>query len=293
MDIFKKEKLNLSQQLSIWHDLIGRAVELNERFNSPFRSSSSMSCTLSEYNGHIVFGSFSEKDKPFNGWTAEKAYIFLRGTDFKHLLSVQKSITQKPKATLVPHIIEWDKKSLMYWYNLGIVPQKHLVAPIDSYLIKKVTYPKLPAFVYLYPNEPKIYCPFEKKDFKWRGLVKKNTTVFVDNKKETILISKSYKDQLTAQSILGKTISYIHVQSETFFFDGNMYDKVIEHKNILLLFDNDETGIKNATSLSLKINAKVLFVPEKKDLSEYYSLVGRYRCFKFLKESLNENTLEK
>ena len=280
MDLFKRKPLSISEQMDVWHNVIGRAVGLNERFDSPFRNTASRSCLLEEYHGKIIFSSFSEKDKPFNGWTCEKAYQFLKGGDFRHLLKTQRSFDVKPKvkSKLVPNYIEWNKQSILYWRNIGINPMVNtIIKPINSYLIQKVNHPKLPAFVYEYSDGIKMYAPYENKSFKWRGTINKNTTVWVKNGSNTLLISKSYKDQLCAESLLGTTLDYYHIQSE-----GQILDRVFEYEKIFVLFDNDEVGIKKGNELATQFNGIAIFTPEEKDLSEYYLLVGRKNTFKWL-----------
>lgn len=288
MLLFKNEPLSLGEQLSIWHEVIGKGVNLHERFNSPFRPSKSMSCSLHEYYGKILFGSFSEKDKPFVGWTAEKAHIFLKGTDFRHLLKYQKGYEVRTKTTsrIVPNYIDWDEESFSYWMSLGVNPINTIVKPINSYLIQKVTRPRLPAFCYDYPNEPKIYCPFESKTFKWRGMVRKNTTVFVKNNSTTLLVSKSYKDQLVAQSLFPTQLDYCHSQSEKYFFDSPLLDEVIAYPRKFTLYDNDDVGLVRGKEVAKEIGGKAIFVPEGKDLAEYYKIVGRKKTFQWLKENI-------
>jgi len=279
MNIFKQKPLTISEQLDVWHNVIGRAVELNERFDSPFRTSNSRSCSLQEFNGKVIFGSFSEKDRPYNGWTCEKAYQFLKGGDFKHLLKAQRVFDIKPKVKgkLIPNIIPWNKVSLDYWRNLGVNPLNTIIKPIDSYLIQKVNRPRLPAFVYCYEDGMKMYAPFETKAFKWRGTVNKNTTVWVKNGSKTLLISKSYKDQLVAESLLGTVLDYYHVQGET-----QTINVSFDYEHIFVLFDNDEVGIKKGNEIADHFNGTAIFTPEEKDLAEYYTLVGRKNTFKWL-----------
>jgi 5S rRNA maturation endonuclease (ribonuclease M5) len=291
MLLFKNEPLTLGEQLSIWHEVIGKGVSLHERFNSPFRPSKSMSCSLHEFHGKILFSSFSEKDKPFVGWTAEKAHIFLKGTDFRHLLKYQRSFESKPKAktVIIPNIIEWDLESFLFWMDLGVNPLNTIVKPISGYLINKVIHPRLPSFAYIYsPDEIKIYSPFESKSFKWRGTVKHTTTVWSKSGSNILVVSKALKDQLVMQSLIGNKVDIIHPQSET-----NTIPHSIDYEHVYVLFDNDETGEKNGMELAEKIKGKAIFVPEGKDLAEYYKIVGRKNTFDWLtKTIINEKDKE-
>lgn len=265
---------NLENDMAIWKNLLGRDIELGERFNSPFRSDSDgRTCCLKEWNSSIRFYSFNPKDSQWNGITAKKAWEYFRVGDYP---STKTIIKRKEKIPIIYYEKEWDERSLKYWYDLGITPPDW-IKPIKGFIQRFSIFPKL-GFVYKFGEEFKLYCPFEEKWAKWRGTVKKDNVIFINNNKDKLIVCKSTKDMLCLSSLLGTKYNYTHSQSE-----GSIPKCALEFKGEKVLFwDNDEAGKTMAYKFE-KLGFKLFFTPEKsKDLTDFYLKHGRWETLKIV-----------
>lgn len=309
----QKITINDLDQEEIWFFLIGQRVGPRERFCSPFRATTSKNANLSWFNGMLLFGSFSTKDDPWKGFNCVKAFMYITrrfdkyGDALRYLHENFKPIhARKPKRRLIEEKVEktkssifccftsWKENTLTFWYNNGINPRNSIIQPIEGFMLNsKLIVCYLITFVYLYQGGEKIYSPFQKKDLKWRGNLSKNTTVWVKNGQDTIIISKSLKDQELHISLFGTNFDYIHSQSERYLFD---YD-LSGYKLIILVWDSDQTGMEQAAifydKLSQMAPVKLVFTgdPETKDSTDLYQKKGRFETFMFLKEKFNFYTL--
>jgi hypothetical protein len=298
-------------ELSVWQNIIGRGVRIGERFNSPFRDSKSMSCTLNYNNGFIRFSSFSDKDSRFRGWSCVQAYGYLSGMNYNKALNYlcdknpvkyfkPAKYHKDPPNKIITCVKEFEKDELLYWYNLGIDPKNGYIFSTESYKTCKVYKMKDFSFSYIY--EPltigdvitnggvKIYKQQENKKDKWRGKVGKNDTIWLKNGSNELMVCKSMKDFECLKSLVGKKFDYIHTQSEESIFD---YD-LSEYNSIILFWDNDTTGKKRSGYFSELLSkfapVKCIFVPEIEnitDCTDYYSQFGRFETFKLILQILN------
>lgn len=266
---------DLENDMAIWKRLLGRDIELGERFNSPFRlDSDGRSCTLKEWNDAIRFYSFNPKDQQWNGISAKSAWKWFNASPVPNEKSIVKSVKKVP---LVYQEKEWDHISLKYWYGLGIVPPDW-IKPIRGYITYNVVFTDL-GFVYKFDNEFKLYCPYDNKTVKWRGTVKKDNVIFIDNKKDTLVVCKSTKDMLCLIGLLGTKYNYTHSQSE-----GSLPKCALDFVGERVLFwDNDEVGKMKAYKFE-KLGFSLFFVPDGmgKDLTDHYLKYGRWETLKLV-----------
>jgi DNA primase len=78
-------------------------------------------------------------------------------------------------------------------------------------------------------------------------------------------------------------------QSETCPISSDIITDIKQRfKRIVILYDNDEAGIKSAKTLSEQYNLESIFLIEAKDLSDHVLLHGKEYTHNTLKELLNE-----
>jgi hypothetical protein len=277
-------------QLYSWSLIIGRSVNLGERFTSPFRTDDKTpDCILNDHNGVIRFGGFSVKDKMHFGKHCIEAWMYLRGLEFYPALDellrkapiknrVVTNTPKKEKAPLLPFVIPYTPQGLQYWRNIGIdISNEQRVKQIEGYTQYDYVYFPVDeiAFTYIYVNRYKIYRPFADKKNKWKSNVIKSDTWFTDNNAEKTIIAKAAKCQLVLELLLKTNYNYTHPQSES---------QIINLENGIAIMDNDEAGIDACKEYTkLGISSRIIPVESKcKDISEYIGTYGRFETLKLL-----------
>lgn len=277
-------------QMYSWSIIIGRSVNLGERFTSPFRlDDTTPDCTLYEKNGIIRFSGWSVKDKVYNGYGCIDAYMHLRGMSYSDAINelyrkspiTKKQVpitTRKEKQPLTPFVIPYTPQGLLYWRELGVdITSDKRVAQIEGFRQYNDTYFPINevAFTYIYNERYKTYRPFaENKKDKWKSSIVKDDTWFVNNNAEITLICKSAKCQLVLESLLKTKYNYTHPQSES---------QILNIPNSIAIMDNDEAG-KIAIREYTKLGIKSLCINDAstKDISDYIKLYGRAKLFKLI-----------
>jgi hypothetical protein len=168
---------------------------------------------------------------------------------------------------------KWSSKYLKYWLDYGITKETlefFNVKPLKGFYIdmnyiacKELTY------AYCFGNyRYKILQP--NSDFKWvSNTIKDDIQGFTQLPKlgDVLFITSSLKDVMT---LYETGYSAIAPQSET----ANLNPYLIENlKNrfyrIVVLYDNDETGLREAQLLCEQYNLEKMIVPVDKDPSGY------------------------
>ena len=197
---------------------------------------------------------------------------------------------ENPKSsTLQVKIRRWLKRDIKYWGSFGI-PLNWLqwaeVYPISHTIItigdKRYVFGTDPlAYVFVEHKEGnttlKVYQPHNKSGRKW--LNKNDKSVLglwtkVPPTGDKICICSSLKDSLCLSANTG--IPAIYVQGEGYSISKTACTKLKErYKNIYILFDNDEVGLRDGKQLAEKtgfINLVLPKVEDTKDISDVYHL---------------------
>ena len=102
------------------------------------------------------------------------------------------------------------------------------------------------------------------------------------------VITKSLKDCMVLYNL---GIAAIAPQSETQFIEDNVLEVLKKRfKHIVLLFDNDQTGIEFTNKIKRKYNwITPMIIPLKynaKDISDFYKAYGRDKTIELIKEGI-------
>ncbi|TRT87758.1 MAG: hypothetical protein EWV82_03735 [Microcystis aeruginosa Ma_AC_P_19900807_S299] len=174
---------------------------------------------------------------------------------------------------------EFDIKDKEYWYDKHKIPRDLLnrygVIPIQSfYRNGKHIIPRSICYAYSLGNSYKIYQPLDKKyKFQYLGAPMENF-IFGYNQLPTegdiIFITGGQKDVIT---IASQGFPAICLNSETAKFPDWLHtDLKKRFKEIIVLYDNDETGKAQSEKLCKEFDLTNLTLPEMeagKDISDY------------------------
>ena len=129
-----------------------------------------------------------------------------------------------------------------------------------------------PMYAYKVDDKFKIYRPLASKYTKWRtNLTNINIQGYAQlpDKGDLLIVTKSLKDVMCLHEMGYNAIS---PSSETTFLPDNILKSLRKRfKNIIILYDRDEAGVKNARQYSKEYKLDAIFVHKKfkaKDVSD-------------------------
>lgn len=212
-------------------------------------------------------------------------------------------IFKKEKKTIIQiEAKSFTKEELEWWEQFGIT--KNILTKYRVYSCKTVFLngriesiydSKCPSYGYYFGNEEgrelwKIYYPY-RKNFRFIGNIKTTTLQGYNQlpkKSKLLVITKSLKDCMVLYSL---GIAAIAPQSETQFIEDNVLEVLKKRfKHIVLLFDNDQTGLEFTNKIKRKYKwITPMIIPLKykaKDISDFYKAYGRDRTIELIKEGI-------
>ena len=221
-----------------------------------------------------------------------------------------------PEATIKPRRIirikasKWSDLDLLYWQDNGwnqSMLDMAKIRPIEAYFInygdgELIRYNVKMEFAYSYDYyidddgifQRKIYIPKRTKG-KWISNVNNQTTQGWDILPKfgnICFITSSYKDCGPMWQIYKKPVA-LAPNNEGSFITLNVLHKLRQrYKQLVILYDNDIPGIKNARKYSNKYNIPYIHSPvmDYKDPAELYQAVGVNRFYQLIKQELiNKN----
>lgn len=181
---------------------------------------------------------------------------------------------------------QWEDHDISYWKDYGITIEALIysdVYPISHiYFIKEegktLFHAEKYAYVYIehkdFKTTYKIYQPFSKR-LKW--LSKHDASVIslwtkIPEKGEKLIIASSLKDALCIWC--NTSIPAIALQGEGYMMSNTAISELKKrYKNIYILFDNDEAGIKHSHNLAEVTGFTCIELPKinnQKDVSDIY-----------------------
>lgn len=190
-------------------------------------------------------------------------------------------------------IREWKKHDFEYWNQFGIteVWLKYAeIYPVSHVFVTKPDGERYTfiadkyAYAYVEHKENntavKIYQPYNKKQCKWLSGFDGSVISLWTKIPETgdkVVICSSVKDALCLWCNLG--IPAIAVQGEGYAISNTAKDNLLlRYKNVYILFDNDEAGIKDGIKLSERtgfINLTLPKINNAKDIAELYQKTNK------------------
>ena len=211
-------------------------------------------------------------------------------------LTQSNKYSYKPTANklIQIHVKKWDNKSEQYWNSYGITKKQCQyvgIYPIDYYKINS-TLVKASSLAFAYTEifnnkiYYKIYQPYDKH--KWINnypnhiisLYKK-----IPYNGKHLIIASSVKDALCIWS--NTKIPAIAFQSESNNL-SNIDDIKFRYDHIYILYDNDETGLRQAKINADKYELHNIVIPQfptGKDISDYYQY-SKENMIMLIKQSL-------
>jgi hypothetical protein len=171
---------------------------------------------------------------------------------------------------------------------------KYDVFPIVSYSAKSKTgkrytissHTDSPIFAYINEGWVKIYRPKAVKGYKFIYYGKKDKKFIfgmtqLPESGEYVIVTAGEKDVM---ALYAHGYPAISLNSETARCDNALAEELSKRfKNIIVLYDNDETGVKNAERLRLDFGFPVITLPAMKnngkDISDYFAEGGTKEGF--------------
>lgn len=201
---------------------------------------------------------------------------------------------------------DWRSYDIEYWASYGITlewlkyaevyPISHKIVIKDShrYVFGADKY----AYAYVEHKEGKvtlkIYQPFNKAGYKWSNKHDKSVISLwtkVPEYGDKICICSSLKDALCLWA--NANIPSLSIQGEGY----NMSDTAISelkrrYKEIYILLDNDEAGLKDGLSLSESTGFTNVVLPKfegGKDISDAFKILGKEKWLKLIVPLFNSS----
>lgn len=217
-------------------------------------------------------------------------------------IPIQPVFKKEKKTTIQIEAKSFTNEELKWWEQFGInksVLTKYRVYSCKTVFlngnITSVYSPSCPSYGYYFGKDEnrelwKIYYPF-RKTFRFIGNIKTTTIQGYNQlpkKSKLLVITKSLKDCMVLYNL---GIAAIAPQSETQFIEENVLEDLRKRfKHIVLLFDNDQTGIEFTNKIKRKYNWIIpMIIPLKynaKDISDFYKSYGRDKTIELIKEGI-------
>ncbi len=183
----------------------------------------------------------------------------------------------------------FNETELSFWLKFGInaeILQRFKVSSLEEFsTTSKIGNPytvrsNSEKFIFAYENEKwvKLYKPLDEKKYKFQYLgTKEPSYIFgwqqLPENDEMLIITGGEKDVM---SLAAKGFNAIALNSETANLDKSIADELKLHFNkIVVLYDNDDTGLKQSSILSVTHGLHRLVLPEiannGKDISDFFA----------------------
>lgn len=328
--ITRRQVLERFTEEEIFAYTIKDIVSLDRKYCSPCRADTNPGCTffIGKY-GDLMFSDFADPiqntydcfqlyAKTFNVpfecvydhiWNNVEPDLYFSGS------SILKKKGAKSKNSHIKNTIinilpkDWDVNETKYWKQYGITTDqldKDKVIPLEavmietrnnsySFRIQKMGF----AYTDFDGERKKIYQPYNKED-KWFTNCNADDIGNIGNLKESgyfLIITKSYKD---CRVIRNLGYNCIWFQNEGMCPNNDKLKELTERfEKILVIYDNDETGIIAGKKISERINSikkcsKAANLPEKylemgiKDSSDLVKEKGYETLNRFIKSKLQK-----
>lgn len=323
----KEAILEKASQEEIMRYYIGVDFTVNKAFRSPLRKDQVPSFVVYALsNGELRFKDFNGAQGScfdlvmimYKASFVEALEIINRDFNLKLNGSSGNTSYQRQYKEYKPNKIEYHKKLLQfkpqlftekdkeYWGSYKITSQtleKYNVFSakyifLDKNLILRYSNYN-PIYCYKFDNNVKVYRPFANKgEYKWMSNVTKDNIQgydALDYSRDTLIVTKSLKDVMCLHEM---GFSSIAPQAEG---NRNQYEAIetiaMSFDNVIILFDNDDTGVKGANQLDeyLSMSSKVVFIKNisnVKDISDHVKLHGLDISRNLVNNLINEQDME-
>lgn len=267
-----QDVLNRISQEQVFLQYLNIYPDLNKRFLSPFRNDKDPGCRFTWYSGILYF----VENTAFNNrlyWSCIDVVKYIKNCSFQEALELidtgqsSGNITRKFTNKLRPEIRfthkTWPKNNLFsldhntlvrehvylvqdYWVKFNDVWKKNSIH--QNTLTIAYHFPKTDHVKLYFPEhlENRWYSNCTTEDIFGYDMVDEYASY-----SELLVIDKSQKDRLMSNYFLD--LPAIAVQNEGCFIPENIMDELkFKFKHIVLMYDNDLTGIQQSQRLSEK-----------------------------------------
>lgn len=285
---------------------------------SPLREDDDAGCWFEYTNDKLFFRDFAYSNRPLDCFHVVKDYFGINSFPDTLEFVKQKLIDNQNRTLVDSHIREQKEKfymqiatrqfllkDAMYWRDYNISKQNLIDDSVFAVNRAKLYNTKNGDFKKNYFRElcyaytefddgrKKLYLPHN--DLRFITDCTKNDIGGVKHLPpfgRLLIITKSYKDY---RVIKNQGYNVVWFQNEGMIpSDDILYNLVKKFTNIIVLYDNDETGMRASTEVSNKINqyfpnkSNYLWLPQKTNIVDPADLVkieNEYELKKFLKEN--------
>jgi len=328
MILSKENILKYISQEEILQRYTGYSIDYRKKYCNPFRKDKHADCMFRKGYKYIFFTDYARPEYSGDCFKITSLYYGLSlpgdfyevcrhiNNDFKLGLNDGKEITYKPierKEITCHEVVEkeitysdikvrvrpFSKYDLAYWSKINVDEEilndddfKTFRADavwINGDLFYHYQETDLCfAYWFKHTNTFKIYKPYGYND-KWRtNSLEIDGYYNLPEKGDLLFITKSRKDRMVLKRLGFLSIA---VQAEGNYIPDNiLIDIKKRFKKIIIFFDNDEPGIKNANRLSLLYNLDSFNIPEEfneKDPSEFVEAYDEVTLLHLIKQKID------
>jgi hypothetical protein len=288
-------------------------------FKSPLRSDNHVTCSFFKgKSGTLYFKDFANGEclnfesvvmKKFNCNYHEALKIIAKDFGYinspvikKQAIKIQPKFEGDKQTFIQSELKEFSEAELKWWGSFGItkdILNKFKVYSCKTVFLNGSVYAQSaqhsPIYGYYFGKKEnveqwRIYMP-KRKEFRFIGNVSSKTIQGykqLPKSGKVLVITKSMKDVMTLYSF---GIPAIAPNSETQFISEKVYDELKQRfKHIILLYDNDLTGVRFSNKIRKKfLDLKVSIIPRStgaKDISDYYHMYGKEKTLDFIKDGI-------
>jgi hypothetical protein len=182
----------------------------------------------------------------------------------------------------------FTKKESEFWAKFGITEEtlrKYNVNALEKFSTSNKegkpytvrSSPENPIFSYNYCEGAKLYKPFAQKKYRFQFLGEKDPGCLFGYDQlpptgDIVIVTGGEKDVL---SLAAKSFPAITLNSETANLNPEVVREMKERfKELVVLYDNDETGLRQSEALSREHNLKRIVlpnIPNGKDISDFFA----------------------
>lgn len=263
--------LLLNQEV-IFQEVLGFSPDFDKKYTNPLRIDNNPGCSFfTRADGVIIFTDWARRD--LSGDALRMKYIASKNNLTPRKV---KTVTHTKSSLDIKctYRKEFSQEFITYFAkaNIDITLERHRVKEVSRIFINdSCEAPKDLSICYLFDEGIKIYRPHNEWK-KWTCTTKSDQVWgFVPDQDEYCLISSS-KDSLTMKHNLG-ICSPCGMSEVVINYDLLDY---LKDRNTTVLFDPDETGIREAKRLHDLFGFRVVFLSKKDpyDLVTYHNELG-------------------
>ena len=288
-------------------------------FKSPLRNDNHVTCSFFRgKSGNLYFKDFADgKCLTFEGVVMEKynctyhEALRIIAKDFgltsdapvkKQVIKVQPKFEGDKQTFIQVEVKDFSEAELKWWGSFGItkdILNKFKVYSCKTVFLNGTIYAQSaqhsPIYGYYFGKKEnieqwRIYMP-KRKEFRFIGNVPTKTIQGYKQLPKTgkvVVITKSMKDVLCFYSL---GIPAIAPNSETQFVSEKVLEELKQRfKHIVLLYDNDLTGVRFTNKLRKQYPELIVtLIPRRtgaKDISDHYYMYGRDKTLELIKETI-------